>query len=118
MTTWITSLIRQPAGCRTLRHVLVGEELSTDLIRPVVVLCGREAREVALRTHQVQVGWVTEVTVVGAAHLDAWLEGQRGGHIGPDFADRLLHDLSTLAVQRDGTAIEAGWLLRRLARIP
>lgn len=104
-------------GCRTLRHELAGEELPTDLIQAVVVLCGPGAREATPRIQQVQMGWVTEVAVVGALHLDAWLADHRGGHIGPDFADRLLRDLRTLAEQRDRTAIQAGWVVRRFARI-
>ena len=102
---------------RSLRLQISGEGLPPGSIRPVLVLCGRIGGHVQPHVRQVQVGSVTEVTVVGAAHLDTWLEGQRGGHIGPDFADRLLRDLRALAEQRDSTAIEAGWLLRRLARV-
>ncbi len=105
------------AACRSLRHELAREELSSDSIKPVVVLCGPKARDMPIAVRQVQVDSVAEVTVVGAAHLEDWLDKQRGGHVGPDFAARILRDLKTLAVGRDRTAVKARWAIRRLARI-
>ena len=101
-------------AARTLRLSLNGRGVPGDLVRPVLVVCGPGAREMASSNVETPLGMVV---VVPAVDFDRWLDSIPHGPIGPDYAAGLAAELHAHARRRDSLNVEAGPVLRHLGRV-
>ena len=99
---------------RTLRLSLRRQALPEHVFSTALVVWGPGADDLEQSEIQTPFGLVS---VLPGHTPDAWLRSLQTGAVGEDYAATLRDELSALAVQRDREAIEAGTLLRWLARI-
>ena len=99
---------------RTLRLSLRDTAVPEHLFSNVLIVW--TPRAISLEPYVIQTS-LGPVTVMSGDATDRWREGLWAGPVGTDFAEDLRKELDALAVRRDRDAIEAGTLLRWLARI-
>jgi hypothetical protein len=99
---------------RTLRNFLAPwPGLPGSLVRPLLVVCGPAAKGL---TEQVIAAPLGPVTVIPGRLLESWLNRHGTGPVGTDYARDLGAHLHRVAEQRDALNVDAGPVLRWLAR--
>lgn len=103
---------------RTVRNFLARAVKTTSApaehaITPVLVVWGRAGLDILPTFQPTSTG---DVVLVGGKHLRDWLEAQRGGYFGPDYAHDLAEELRHVARQREEHHAPDSRLIRWLAR--
>ena len=105
-------------NARTLRHnltTLTTRGVPSQAVTAALVLCGPGRKGMKpVTTISTDYG---PVEVVSGGEIESWLATKSSGPFGPDFAEKLAHELQELARSRDAQAVSAGPVLRWLARI-
>jgi hypothetical protein len=103
---------------RTVRSFLVRAIKDTsaplaEFITPVLVIWGKAGLDLLPTWQETATG---DVVLVGGKHLRPWLESQRSGYFGPDYAHDLAEELRQVAQQREELHAPDSRLIRWFAR--
>jgi hypothetical protein len=104
-------------SARSIRNTLPSLKtagMPSESVTAALVLCGPGGRAVSSSIVTTGLG---PVDLVNVRDLDKWLARRTRGPVGPDFAEQLAGELHLLAQTRDEAAVNAGPLLRWLARV-
>lgn len=103
---------------RTVRNFLTRAIKTTsappeEFINAVLVVWGKAGLDLLPTLQETATG---DVIVVGGKHLRPWLEAQRSGYFGPDYAHGLAEELRHVAQQREELHAPDSRLIRWFAR--
>lgn len=105
---------------RTARNCLTRAFTTTSapsqaFITSVLVIWGKAGLDLLPTSQATATG---DVVIVGGKHLRPWLESQRSGYFGPDYAHDLAEELRRIAEQREVLQALDSRAIRWLARTP